>query len=1541
MKKHTYRLIALLLTAALLTGFLPAAAAADGPADGDLLWEQILALRDGVKKRSETPDIDDFAAISDDVYALVAASGAAREGSLYANGDFIRWIDDETGISCCYSPALEADKAGARGSSAGPEALTLGDIPAAEATRGGGPGALNIGLIQPCWESTSNYYDSTFSSYSPYYVQQANAMAQATGGSVIRYAMESATADTIAYTLQNCGFVIFDSHGGTDYSSGSDYTSQANTSYLWLYAGTSSVTSINALLDPADYQATHVGEYSVYSDVVYSGDGLYGINGTVIANHMDSDAPNNMLYMGICLGMATDKICAPLREKGVEVVYGYSQSVTFAGEKDYMLSITGSLINDKNVAEALAAAKSAVGICDPYTSSDPAYPIVASSEDVYPGHGNVDRAQTVNSTWRLLEPHAVTVNITNPECGTAIVDAYDVTTVPISGYYPAVVTVTEGTGTVTVSGTHIYVHCTTDVTISVTFAPKPQVTLSFAGISCDPISGTADDVVTLPSPSCYFDGYTFVGWVEEEVTLHEATPGISEPCLQPGSRYVLPYEDTTLYALYSHVDHNGTPSVDRYIRVTNEAMLREGGSFLITINPYYTSSAYVFNGGLAAPAVNENYKGFSFLDSDENEIASMGATDACAVQIEPIAGTDNYGLRLMDGAGKYFGCLGSSATLSTRDASKGPYPTKIEIVTGSIAPFVRIYNAEGNATYYFCFYSHSTSSTSTEKFCFQSESNYYSGDGRYSVALYKKVAGVDGTLYYTGEAVLCNHENAAGTLTAPTCTEAGYTTYLCPSCGYKWIVEGDPATGHSYEAVVTAPTATEQGYTTHTCSVCGDTYIDTYTDPFGIEYQVTYSILGHLSEPETVNSFLGTTLPTTDIAPAGYTFAGWSRSELPNEVTSAGVLTGTFRPSADTTLYAVFVRDEFIAGNGDYVRVNSTADLLNGKTLVVYEAGGIAFNGSFATTSTALNKAGNYISVDISGSRIASTSEVEAAAVTFTKRSGSLWSILLPCNKYMGSTGSSTGINVNASTVYENTVTISGGTAAIANASGNNTYNFLYNSGSSSNRFAYYNPNGSTSHAVAVYQKDNGHTVHYYTTAPDVSGCVHSSTRADVTAPTCTAAGFTTYTCLNCGESWTGEETAALGHDYDDGVVVAPTPEAFGYTVYTCSRCGDSYQDSPTGYDFQLTCSVVGVDREPVTANAYTGVTLPDTCDAIDGYTFAGWSASPISPESTEAALLEGTYYPTGDATVYAVYARTEDETTYYCTVPDCLVIRSAALVLNGKLDLAFTAQVSANYTNVRMVFEGPNGSAAVTDYEIVDGKYVFTYTGINPQCIGDALTATLYATANGVNSTVSIENYSVRQYCVNLLADGTISAELRTLLSDLLAYGAAAQVYMQYNTDALVTDGLETLTCSTFEALTDCGAVLEGDADASVYWLGAGLTLTDSAEMTLRFHADSVDGLIVYLEINGKTQTLTEFTPADGEEDVYVITRSDISAEDYGSVVSCVFERDDEQVGNTLHYSVNAYVQAKQNDSDASLAALVRALYNYGASAAAYAAAA
>ena len=73
-------------------------------------------------------------------------------------------------------------------------------------------------------------------------------------------------------------------------------------------------------------------------------------------------------------------------------------------------------------------------------------------------------------------------------------------------------------------------------------------------------------------------------------------------------------------------------------------------------------------------------------------------------------------------------------------------------------------------------------------------------------------------------------------VTAPTCTEPGYTTYSC-ACGDSYVDDYVDPTGHSYEATVTEPTCTEQGYTTYTCTVCGDSYTDDETDALGHDFE--------------------------------------------------------------------------------------------------------------------------------------------------------------------------------------------------------------------------------------------------------------------------------------------------------------------------------------------------------------------------------------------------------------------------------------------------------------------------------------------------------------------------------------------------------------------------------------------------------------------------------------------------------------------------------------------------------------------------------
>ena len=103
------------------------------------------------------------------------------------------------------------------------------------------------------------------------------------------------------------------------------------------------------------------------------------------------------------------------------------------------------------------------------------------------------------------------------------------------------------------------------------------------------------------------------------------------------------------------------------------------------------------------------------------------------------------------------------------------------------------------------------------------------------------------------------------------------------------------------------------------------------------------------------------------------------------------------------------------------------------------------------------------------------------------------------------------------------------------------------------------------------------------------------------TAPTCLDAGYTTFTC-ECGDSYVEAGAPATGHTYVEGkcacgeldpslhvhnytaVVTAPTCTVAGYTTYTC-ECGDSYTADEVAVvdhvdaNLDITCDYAGCTK--------------------------------------------------------------------------------------------------------------------------------------------------------------------------------------------------------------------------------------------------------------------------------------------------------------------------------------------------------------------------
>ena len=629
------RLAAILLSALLLLPFGLSGVVGGTSADAEEdLWAQIeryenecLAERGvGVS----TASAGDYMSMTDGIVALVEAHESYAPGTLFLNGQCVFWHDTD-GMGNGWVPnARQKQRANLTGKT--PEEVASVET-VSYAARGGYPYSSDVALFGP-------YYGSD-SSFTNQYRNEANSIAQATGGVCRVYSGTAATIDVIARELQTCGTVIFDSHGNTDYNSPSgDYTSKANTSYLCLtsYEGLTSADT-----------ATVQGTYGNYQHAFRSGSGAF-VDGTAIRNHMSETAPNSLLWMAICLGMATDGIEAPLRAQGVEVVYGYSQSVTFSGDYRWEAYFWDKMKDGADVAESVAYMKQQGGYKDPYTSVYPAYPIVASSEDVYPGQGNVDARQEVYSSWTLFSQFNVTAVANDASLGTVTVSGTTITATPNVGAVVTGYEVLSGSASVTQNGdglsqTLFSVRAQSDCTIRINFAKRTPAKITFvtpAGARCSAISGYIGDVVTLPAPtgtpSANAQAYAFYGWVSERVSDTNTRPD----CLFEGDSFTLT-GDCTLYALYFYAVQDGAPvPAGTYQKLfaepadwSGKAVLTYDGKVVLSAN----ANASGVSGSSAAVAIGKT--GIRVVGDTLTDV-----TDNYLYEIESV-GNGNYTIRMV------------------------------------------------------------------------------------------------------------------------------------------------------------------------------------------------------------------------------------------------------------------------------------------------------------------------------------------------------------------------------------------------------------------------------------------------------------------------------------------------------------------------------------------------------------------------------------------------------------------------------------------------------------------------------------------------------------------------------------------------------------------------------------------------------------------------------------------------------------------------------------------------------------------------------
>ena len=523
----------------------------------------------------------------------------------------------------------------------------------------------------------------------------------------------------------------------------------------------------------------------------------------------------------------------------------------------------------------------------------------------------------------------------------------------------------------------------------------------------------------------------------------------------------------------------------------------------------------------------------------------------------------------------------------------------------------------------------------------------------------------------------------------PTCTTGGYTEHTC-SCGHSYRDNYKEQTGHSWDdgVVTKEPSCTAEGTMTHTCNTCGETIVfiiepghdwdETVTkEATCTEDGVATRVCKLCGEEETI------------VIPAGHK---WNEGVVTKEptCTEKGLKTVTCTVCGTTEEQEIpELGHNFY--NGVCTRCGAKIpDIITPDT--EHPDYGMYFlvddiRSNYGTEL--INEYGVYLDHN-------PDARIEKVGIYLTQE-GNLWRRCIACVgegityatyvPYLsyGSDIKYTGLNSGDINIYR----------LAKNDKGIWCYNDYTTIGVNltdwrGNLLLSLYDIGQAGAKTRIF--DDLEAMKRWLAGEPEHTCSHT---AVVTAPTCTADGYTTYTC-SCGDTYTADPVTKLGHDMGswvvtidptctiDGqqrrdcsrcdhfetetikaqghkhtaVVTAPTCTADGFTTYTCS-CGDTYTADPVtklGHDMgswvvatDPTCTVDGQQRrdcsrcdhfetETIKAQGHkhTAVVTAPTCTA-DGFTTYTCSCGDTYTANTVTMLGHdwGQWYEVTAATPY------------------------------------------------------------------------------------------------------------------------------------------------------------------------------------------------------------------------------------------------------------------------------------------------------------------
>jgi len=205
----------------------------------------------------------------------------------------------------------------------------------------------------------------------------------------------------------------------------------------------------------------------------------------------------------------------------------------------------------------------------------------------------------------------------------------------------------------------------------------------------------------------------------------------------------------------------------------------------------------------------------------------------------------------------------------------------------------------------------------------------------------------------------------------------------------------------------------------------------------------------------------------------------------------------------------------------------------------------------------------------------------------------------------------------------------------------------------------------------------------------------------------------------------------------------------------------------------------------------------------------------------------------------------------YHVYIGEPTKITGAVVSVGDDFSVTYYAEMNKAHTDVPSMRFTFNGTVTEVKgvYDKKSGAFKFTLGGILPQQMTENIRAELLLSDNTVTS---VEKYSIRKYCLNLM-NSEAGSELKSLLADILEYGNAAQNHTGNKNEPANKD---VSGKTPYETVIETDKELQGAGyKDGTSFASAGLLFDGYNRLYFILNTPKgVSGLVIDIQINGGT---------------------------------------------------------------------------------------